>query len=86
MLTAPKIRANIPYMRKTITTDDVLNRLRERIAVSSLRKTALELGVSAPYLSDVMRGNRDVSTKLSKALGLRRSVVINKTVTFEKVA
>lgn len=48
--------------------------LRERIAKASLRKVALEIGCSAAYLSDVMRGNRQPGPVVLKHLGLRKVV------------
>jgi hypothetical protein len=86
MLTRRLTHGNIRTMAKMLTVDDVLSRLRTQIAETSLRRTALELGVSAPYLSDVMRGNRSIGRKLCGAMGLKRRVVVTKTITFEKAA
>lgn len=72
-------------MAKTYTPEEVLKSLAARIAKSSLRQTAVHYGVSAAYLSDVMRGKRDVSKKLSAALGLTRTVAVSKVITFERV-
>ena len=38
----------------------------------SQRQAAQDLGVSAPYLSDILAGKRGFSTRLLAALGLRR--------------
>ncbi len=49
-----------------------LDELRRKIQKSSLRATALELKFSAPYLSDVVNGNRAVSDRLAEKLGFER--------------
>ena len=59
---------------------DPLSILREQIAGASLRKIAAVIGVSAPYLSDVMHGNRLPGPKVLKYLGLRR--IITKQVQY----
>lgn len=40
----------------------------------SLRQAAIQLGVSAPFLSDVLRGRRDIGQKLVASLGYERVV------------
>lgn len=59
---------------------DPLSLLREQIAKASLRKLALQIGCSAAYLSDVMRGNRLPGPKVLKYLGLRK--IVTKTVQY----
>ena len=44
------------------------------------RALSRELGVSAAYLSDVMRGRRDPGPKILDPLGYERKVIIEKTV------
>jgi transcriptional regulator with XRE-family HTH domain len=61
---------------------DPILALRKQISKASLRKVAIEIGISAPYLSDVMRGNRLPGPKVLKYLGLRR--VITKQVQYLK--
>ena len=85
MLTLCFKYGRINGMAKTITHQDVLDGLRKRIGSSTLRKVAVELDISAAYLSDIMNGKRDISHKLSKALGLQRKVVTNKVITFVRV-
>jgi hypothetical protein len=70
-------------MAKKLSIADVLLKLKARIAASSLRKVAAEIQVSPAYLSDVMRGRRDISHNLASKLRLRRTQVVVKTVTFE---
>lgn len=72
-------------MTRALSVEDVKNRIWARTEGSSLRKVAKELGVSAAYLSDVMRGNRNISHKLAERLGFKMKVVVIKTVTFEEL-
>jgi transcriptional regulator with XRE-family HTH domain len=51
---------------------EVLEMLRRKQGKRSLRAFARDIGVSAPYLSDVLRGNRDPGPTLLKVLGLER--------------
>ena len=54
---------------------DPIKLLRSHASTAgSMRKLALKIGVSAPYLSDVMNGHRMAGQKVLKYLGLRRSV------------
>lgn len=61
-------------MRKQpqLTREDVLAKLRERQGEKSLRAFAAELGLSAPYLSDVYNGRRDPGPSILGLLGLRK--------------
>lgn len=47
-------------------------------------KAAAALGVSAPYLSDVLKGRRAIADAIAIGLGYRRKVVFVKSVTFSK--
>lgn len=49
--------------------------LERRMQGRTLRALAKELGISAPYLSDIMNGNRSPGPKVLKALGLERETV-----------
>jgi hypothetical protein len=49
-----------------------LTLLDEQIKATSLRKTAIALGISAPYLSDIMRRNRGIGPKVLVAMGLEK--------------
>lgn len=46
--------------------------LAERLKTVSLRALALELAVSAAYLSDIMNGKRTAGPKVLDALGLEK--------------
>ena len=72
------------YMGKELTTEDVLKVIREDVAKTSLRKTAIRLGISAAYLSDVLRGNRQVGEDLAACYGFSRTVKITKDVKFQR--
>lgn len=52
-------------------------------AFPSMRAASREWGVSAAYLSDVLRGNRTLGKKLARLLGLRKCVT--RTTTYESV-
>jgi len=55
---------------------DPIKMLYARKGNKSLRKLAAELGISAPYLSDIFKGQRTVGPKVLKALGLERSTKV----------
>jgi transcriptional regulator with XRE-family HTH domain len=61
---------------------DPILELQKRLGQQSLRALAIELGVSAPYLSDIMRGNRQPGPKVLAALGIER--VIDTAVTYKR--
>jgi hypothetical protein len=71
-------------MGKELTTEDVLKVIREDVEKSSLRKTATRIGISAAYLSDVLRGNRQVGEELAAHYGFNRTIKITKEVTFQR--
>lgn len=54
--------------------ENPISTLKLRIKASSLRKTAVELGISGAYLCDIMKGNRNPGPKVLKALGMTREV------------
>jgi len=67
--------------------DDQLNAIiRKGQRERSLRAYAKEIGVSAPYLSDVLRGNRNAGPKILRFFGLqqRKLVTVTYTVTRKK--
>ena len=73
-------------MPKQFTQDDVLAVIRKEVEASSLRKTAERIGVSAPFLSDVLRGNRLISETVAEAFGFVREMETVTTVRFRKRA
>lgn len=56
-------------------TEQVLHLIREEVKATSLRKTARRIGVSAPFLGDVIRGNRFISEKVADAYGYERRLI-----------
>lgn len=55
---------------------DPLDALRKFVAKHKTQAAAAEaLGVSRPYLSDIINGRRDFSDPVLERLGLRRVVV-----------
>jgi hypothetical protein len=62
-------------MKKEYTQADVLAVIRQEIDESSLRKTAKRISVTPAYLSDIMRGNRQVSQTIAEVYGFDREVI-----------
>ena len=52
--------------------------LLERVAISSLRAVADDLGISVPYLHDILRDKRAPGPKVLKALGMVKQVSYKK--------
>lgn len=65
-------------MPRTYSQDELLNELRQRVAASSQRQVAQQLGISTSMMNDLMLGRRDVSDRIAKALGYQRAVVFRK--------
>jgi transcriptional regulator with XRE-family HTH domain len=76
--------ANVAYMKTILTSDEILEQIREVISTSSLRQVAKDMGISAPYLSDILLGRRMISENVARVLGYERSVKTE--VVFKKVA
>lgn len=64
-------------MAKSVDVLAVLERRKEK--AGSWRALARELGVSAAYMSDVVRGNREPGDSILRPLGLRKVVKIERT-------
>lgn len=63
-----------------MTKDELIEHLRKLVKEEgSQRNLAKRLGVSAPFIGDVLLGKREPAPKMLKALGLRR------VVTFERL-
>jgi transcriptional regulator with XRE-family HTH domain len=56
--------------KKKLSHEDVVGILKDRQGVKSLRQFAEELGISAPYLSDIYHGNRSVGPVILEQIGL----------------
>ena len=57
----------------TLTRSQVVDLLRKRQGKKSLRVFGREIGVSAAYLSDVFRGNREPGPTILTLLGIQRT-------------
>ena len=59
-----------------LTEEQARERLQERLDLAGGTQTALarELGVSLPYLNDVLHGRRELAGKVLDALGLERVI------------
>ena len=64
-----------------MTDADILARLERMIADSTQAAIAEQLGISAPYLSDIRQGRRRIARAVLQAMGLEREV----TVRYRKV-
>ena len=66
---------NVRYLNnmKTLTRTQVVGLLAEKNGRKSLRLFAEEIGVSAAYLSDVFRGNREPGPTILELLGVERT-------------
>lgn len=62
--------------------EDILEVISKEIKLTSLRKTAARVGISAAYLSDIMRRNRGISDNVANAFGFQQVIVVS--VTFRK--
>ncbi len=63
-------------MNKPLSKADLVELLRQRAKrIGSQQRLAETLGVTPPYLSDVLGGRREPGPKILKALRLRRQVV-----------
>lgn len=58
---------------------DPISIIRENMIGKSLRSYALELGISAAYLSDVLNDKREPGPKILDALGLERETRVTHT-------
>ena len=66
-------------MLSSMTSSTVLGELRRVIVQQGSQKAAAaHLGVSAAYLSDVLRDRREPGPKLLSALGMKRTVTYDK--------
>lgn len=78
------MRLTVILVMKTYTQEDVLKTIRAAVEQSSLRQTATRIGISAPFLSDILRGNRHVSETVARAFGFEKETEVR--VRFRKIA
>lgn len=57
---------------KRFTTIDLKAMLLTRTTMSTQKRVASDLGVSAQFLNDVIAGRRDISENLANALGFTK--------------
>lgn len=74
-------RSSAPiFIGGAVTKQELIEHLRQLVEeAGSQRELAKRLGVSAPFIGDVLLGKREPAPKMLKALGLRR------VVTFERL-
>lgn len=56
-----------------MTDDDVRKLIAKRLRGTTQRALAAELGVSAAYICDILKGKRNPGDKILRPLGLSRS-------------
>ena len=63
--------------KKSITDADILAKLRAHLARAGLnqKEFAAGVGLSPPYMSDIMCGRRDIPYKIAAMLGYRKTWV-----------
>ena len=66
---------------ETLTRDQVVELLRRRQGKKSLRVFGAEVGLTAAYLSDVFRGNREPGPTILTLLGIERTKTTETTYT-----
>ena len=66
-----------------MTENQVVAILKKKQGDGSLRSLAIELGISAAYLSDIYLGRRRIGPKILRPLGLRQ--VTERTTRYERV-
>ena len=71
--------------QKTLTREAVIERLKVAQGERSLRQFAIEIGVSAAYLSDIYLGKRSPGNKILKHLGIARNPVPRPETTYSEV-
>ena len=60
---------------KTLKQDKVVEMLRKKQGKRSLRQFARDLGISAPYLSDIYKGRRNPGPAILSQIGIEKQVV-----------
>jgi plasmid maintenance system antidote protein VapI len=56
----------------------MLQTLLAKVHGSTQKKAAEELGVSSQFLNDVLRGRREISATLAKAMGYQRRTIFER--------
>jgi len=56
-------------MQRTYNASQIESVLRKMVKQTSFRRTAAELGVTAAYVSDILKHRRGLSERIAKALG-----------------
>ena len=69
----------------TLTRIQVIDLLRKRQGKKSLRRFGDEIGVTAAYLSDVFRGNREPGPTILTLLGVERTKTTETTYATRKL-
>ena len=65
-------------MRKMVQSATLIEELRERSKKSSQKHVAEEIGITPQFLSDVLSGRREVTSRIANAMGYWREIVFVK--------
>lgn len=72
----------IRIMKRSITEqfshDYVLRCLQMKVDVSSQREAAKSYGVTPQFINDVLRGRREITSRLAEAMGFKRRTVFER--------
>ena len=71
--------------QQTLTREAVIERMKAAQGERSLRQFAIEIGVSAAYLSDVYLGKRGIGQKILKHLKIVRNLEPRPEPTYSEV-
>jgi DNA-binding transcriptional regulator YiaG len=82
------VLANVAYTlpvskRRALETGEVVKMLKKQQGERSLRQFASDLGISAPYLSDIYHGRRRPGKAVLSQLGLVKKEPVRPEPTYE---
>jgi transcriptional regulator with XRE-family HTH domain len=67
-----------------MTQDDLIKMLKREQGKKSLRQFAEEIGISAPYLSDIYKGRRMGGKKVLDYFGLEKTTTVVTEISISK--
>lgn len=63
---------------KEFRADHLIEELRERCANSAQTIVAEQLGISGPFLNQLLSGRREMTDRVARAMGYTREIVFRK--------
>jgi len=67
-------------MRNTVIAFGLIEELRARARKSSQKQVAAELKITPQFLSDVLAGRREITSRVANAMGYERKIVFTKVM------